>query len=120
LFYSNDAVHADLTPIIAVHKKDLLRAYLANNVINAVEDEYFLKSVVYSTRLQYNESKSVPPSTSAKESKGKITCPVCPYTWEATIMKKNVKAHLDKYHSHLLKDDCVVKFLEEKFSNSKV
>jgi len=97
--------------------KHLLRAYINNNVMNAVEDNYFLKSVVVPKRAHYEESESKTPSSTTKKIKERITCPVCPYTL-GTAVRKNVMLHLNKYHSHLLEDERVVTFLEEKFTSS--
>ncbi|KAK3917006.1 Lysine-specific demethylase 4E [Frankliniella fusca] len=117
-----DAVHADLADIVAVHEPKLLQAYLANEITNVVEDQYFKKSIVVPSKdmtcgcepvsaLHVHHDK-VTSKRRVVEVKSRIKCPVCEVSWAYT-QKRNMMAHILKYHSSRRGEEIVSKFIQQ-------
>ncbi|XP_026285398.2 lysine-specific demethylase 5D-like [Frankliniella occidentalis] len=95
-----DSVHfMDLTPLIAVHARQLLKAYITRNVIRTVDDSYFHKSIVTPQIRSQTQDEAALVASTPKKSMERLKCPMCPQNWAKDIPKRNVTNHLKKYHS---------------------
>ncbi|KAK3913498.1 Lysine-specific demethylase 4D [Frankliniella fusca] len=115
-----DAVHANLTDIVAVHEPTLLKAYLSSNVTDMVDDQYFQKSIVIHRKdiacglvpASHAQPDHLPPKESRSKATTRIKCPVCSVSW-ANVQKKNMVAHIVKYHAPRQREEIVVDFLQQ-------
>jgi len=115
-----DAVHADLSDIVAVHEPSLLKAYIENDIVNVVGDQYFQKSILVkkdfscvstsSQPIDHVDCSSERKRLQAKNSR--IMCPVCEISW-AYVQKGNMVTHLVKYHKSRIEEQIVTKFIEQ-------
>ncbi|KAK3908835.1 Lysine-specific demethylase 4D [Frankliniella fusca] len=117
----DDAVHADLSDIVAVHEPSLLKAYIDNDIVNVVEDQYFQKSILVPKKdLSCGSTSSQPIDHVGFSSEGKksqannsrIKCPVCEVSW-SYVQKGNMVTHLVKHHKSRIEEKVVTKFIKQ-------
>lgn len=110
----NGNVHAYLSDLAP----NLVQAYINNNICKVVDDPYFQDSLIVRKKecqtnlsvVKQSSSKSknlLPHSVNAT----RVKCRVCDVSW-ASVQKKNIMTHLNKYHAHRMRNDVVVGFQE--------
>ncbi|KAK3914733.1 Lysine-specific demethylase 4 [Frankliniella fusca] len=103
-----NAVHIDMTDIVALHEPSLLTQYLTNDIRDVVKDEYYKKSILVPGK-DHSSGQVV-----ATTSKIRVKCPACNVSW-SYAQKRNMTTHLRKYHIHRMEEDVLKQFVQEHF-----
>jgi len=119
--YRNDAVHADLSDLVPVHEPSILKAYILNEIVNVVEDQYFQRSILVPKKdlscglVPSPPSNNVDYSSARRKSQGKMSrvkCPVCAVSW-AYVQKSNMVTHIIKHHNPRIEEKILTDFIEQ-------